>query len=85
MYKHKGKGHTNHDRLFRKILSNLDAARLFLQSSLPASILNLKIDWSTLKIKVTDFISAKFDVKKTDVLFSVNINNEPNLNYAVIH
>jgi len=71
-----------HDKLFREIWSDKEAARNFLENYLPANILSL-IDLKALEIKKDSFIEKELEEYFADILYRINLKGEPGYIYIL--
>lgn len=72
----------NHDSFIRGSLANIELARAFIETYLPASIKKIaKLD--SLKIEPTTFIDEQHKTQIADILYSLMFNNE--LGYVYIN
>lgn len=72
-----------HDRLFQKVFSDPEQAAGELQVLLPSEI-SRHIDWSTLRSERTVFINEKLAERRSDVLFSAQLEGHPVLLYLLL-
>ena len=78
-----GKIHTPHDKYFRTMLSNKDIAKDFLEWHLPSFIKD-RVDLDSVETKKDSFVDNNFKKLETDILFSLNFNNEPGYIYTLV-
>ena len=74
---------TPHDKYFRTMLSNKEVARDFLEWHLP-SFIKERIDLDSVETKKDSFVDDNFKKLETDILFSLNFNNEPGYIYTLV-
>ena len=72
-----------HDKYFRTMLSNKDVARDFLEWHLPSFIKD-KIDLNSVEPQKDSFVDDNFKKLETDILFSLNFNQEPGYIYTLV-
>ncbi len=71
-----------HDKLFREIWSNLEAARSFLTHYLPEKVMGL-IDLNTLEISKDSFVEKDLKEYFSDILYMINFAGEPGYIYLL--
>ena len=74
---------TPHDKYFRTMLSNKEVAKDFLEWHLPSFIKD-RIDLDSVETKKDSFVDDNFKKLETDILFSINFNNEPGYIYTLV-
>ena len=72
-----------HDKYFRTMLSNKDVARDFLAWHLPSFIKD-KVDLNSVEPQKDSFVDDNFKKLETDILFSLNFNNESGYIYTLV-
>ena len=74
-----------HDKLFKATFANIEVAKDFLNNYLPQNIMNI-VDIDTLEPQKDSFINKELKEEFSDLLFSVNINqNEGYLYFLFEH
>lgn len=71
-----------HDRFFQVSLGDKQIATDFFKAHLPAHI-QKKIDWASLKLEPGRFVDKHCRTHYSDVLYSVNLANEPGYLYVL--
>lgn len=75
--------HDPHDRLFRRVFSDVKHAEGELRALLPASV-SARIDWPTLRSIPTSFVRDVLTELRSDVLFSVQMEGRELLVYLLL-
>ena len=75
--------YTPHDKYFRTMLSNKEVAKDFLEWHLPSFIKD-RVDLDSVETKKDSFVDDNFKKLETDILFSLNFNNEPGYIYTLV-
>ena len=74
---------SKHDRLFRRLYSDLDIARDALSSALPPEVAEL-IDWSTLELVAGDSVDAAMRELRSDLVFRARLRGERSAEILVL-
>lgn len=64
-----------HDKFFKETFGNIMVAKDFLNNYLPENIMEI-VDMNTLEPQKDSFINEELQEEFSDLLFSVNINDE---------
>lgn len=65
----------NHDSFFRSSMQHIDVARAFFEAHVPAHI-RKRIDFESLKIEPNSYIDKEHKQVISDILYSVQIDND---------
>ena len=76
--------HPIHDGFFQQSLQDPKVAEDFLSQQLPAALLPL-IEWSTLRLENTEFITEKFKRMRNDCLLSLQLKNQEDTVYTYVN
>ena len=74
---------TPHDKYFRTMLSNKEVAKDFLEWHLPSFIKD-RVNLDSVETKKDSFVDDNFKKLETDILFSLNFNEEPGYIYTLV-
>ena len=74
---------TPHDKYFRTMLSNKEVAKDFLEWHLPSFIKD-RVNLDSVETKKDSFVDENFKKLETDILFSLNFNNEQGYIYTLV-